>query len=138
MRLRAASATVFAVLATGFVVNACGQGSPGSAASNRRTTASSTRETTTASKQEKIAALRELRDSGVISEQEYNQKIAALQAGSSAGAPEAGRFSWPGERKVEADDPVYQMTAYTLDVPATWKYAGVVPGAPVAMPAGRG
>jgi hypothetical protein len=34
--------------------------------------------------------------------------------------------SWSGTRRVEVTDPVYQMTAYTLEIPAGWKYAGTI------------
>jgi hypothetical protein len=35
-----------------------------------------------------------------------------------------------GTRKVEVADPQYQMTAYTVDVPAGWKFAGTVARVP--------
>lgn len=91
--------------------------------------------------QEKIGALKGLRDSGVLTEQEYEAKVRELQAGAQpstrvaalapagvaqAGAAQAGTIAWPGTRTVEAGDPVYQTTAYTLDVPANWKYAGTI------------
>jgi hypothetical protein len=31
-----------------------------------------------------------------------------------------------GTRKVEVADPQYQMTAYTVDIPASWKFAGTI------------
>jgi hypothetical protein len=40
-------------------------------------------------------------------------------------------LAWSSTRRVEVADPVYQMTAYTLDIPADWKYAGII-----ARPAG--
>lgn len=77
--------------------------------------------------QEKVAALRDLRDSGVLTQQEYEAKVRQLQPSSLAAAPaQPGRFAWPGTRTVQADDPHYQMTAFTLEVPATWKYAGAI------------
>lgn len=89
--------------------------------------------------QEKIAMLRQLRDSGVLTEKEYEAKVQELQASSqpapraataapsaSASPAQSGAIAWPGTRTVEAVDPVYQMTAYTLDVPANWKYAGTI------------
>jgi hypothetical protein len=81
-----------------------------------------------ASLQEKIAALRELRDSGVLTEQEYQAKVHALQGDRSAPAPTAhvGRVAWSGTNTVEAVDPHFQMTAFTLQVPAGWRYAGEI------------
>lgn len=38
-----------------------------------------------------------------------------------------GPAAWAaGSRKVEVADPVYQMTAYTVDIPAGWKFAGTI------------
>src|ERR1035438_6801949 len=84
-----------------------------------------------AAQQEKIAALKELRDSGVITAQEYDSKVQALQASSPAAsatsAPAHGsKMAWSSTRPVEITDPVYQMTAYTMEIPAGWKYAGII------------
>jgi hypothetical protein len=78
--------------------------------------------------QQKLTALKELRDSGVLTEQEYEAKVSALQRSTAAAAPTAaaGLHGWPGTRTVEAIDSHYQMTAITLEVPATWKYAGEI------------
>jgi len=38
----------------------------------------------------------------------------------------AANSSWSGTHKVEITDAQYQMTAYTLDVPAGWKFAGTI------------
>ncbi len=35
-------------------------------------------------------------------------------------------LSLSGTRKVEIDDPHYQMTAYTLEIPNDWKFAGTI------------
>lgn len=35
-------------------------------------------------------------------------------------------ISWSSTRRVEVTDPVYQMTAYTLEIPTSWKYAGTI------------
>jgi len=45
-----------------------------------------------------------------------------------ASRPEAqtSHFAWPGTRAVTVDDPSENMTAFTLEVPANWKYAGVM------------
>ena len=76
------------------------------------------------STQEKIEALKELRDSGVLSEQDYEAKVNALRSGSPAPSSTTAPFVWPGVRSVEADDPKFQMAAFTLAVPADWKFAG--------------
>jgi len=78
------------------------------------------------STQAKIDALKELRDSGVLSEQDYEAKVNALQGGSAAPAASTGPFVWPGVRSVEADDPKFQMAAFTLAVPSTWGFAGEI------------
>jgi hypothetical protein len=38
----------------------------------------------------------------------------------------AAQISWSGTRKAEISDPKYQMTAYTLEVPSGWKFAGTI------------
>src|ERR1019366_9788608 len=35
-------------------------------------------------------------------------------------------LSFSGTRKVEIADPHYQMTAYTLEIPSNWKFAGTI------------
>src|ERR1039457_4757280 len=83
--------------------------------------------------QEKIAALQELRDSGVINAQEYDSKVKALQASSPAASPTSAA-SQPVHfakissktRRVEATDPTYQITAFTMEIPADWKFAGTI------------
>jgi hypothetical protein len=83
---------------------------------------------------QKIAALKDLRDSGVLTEQEYEANVAALKAsapaqpGPAAGqaSGRAAKASWSTTRKVEIPDPQYQMTAYTLDIPSNWKFAGMI------------
>ena len=86
-----------------------------------------------AAQQDKIAALKELRDSGVITAQEYDSKVQALQASSPAASttpatPAAAHLAKiaSGTRRVEVTDPQYQITAYTLEIPADWKYAGTI------------
>jgi hypothetical protein len=79
---------------------------------------------TSAAQQEKIAALKDLRDTGVITEQEYEAKVQVLQA--SAPAAQAAKVSWSGTRKEEVVDPAYGMTAFTIEVPAGWKFAGMI------------
>ena len=81
-----------------------------------------------ANQQSKVAALKELRDSGVITPQEYDSKVQTVQAS----APEVSKpahdanGSWSSTRKAEIPDPQYQMVAYTIDVPADWKFAGMI------------
>jgi hypothetical protein len=41
-------------------------------------------------------------------------------------AAQAGNVSSSGTRKEEITDAAYQMTAYTLEVPAGWKFAGTI------------
>src|ERR1017187_4297827 len=88
-----------------------------------------------AAQQEKIAALKELRDSGVITAQEYDSKVQALQASSPAvpaspasGASQPAHFAKISSsmRRVEATDPTYQITAFTMEIPADWKFAGTI------------
>ena len=88
-----------------------------------------------AAQQEKIAALKELRDSGVITAQEYDSKVQALQASSPAvpaspasGASQPAHFAKISSsmRRVEATDPQYQITAFTMEVPADWKFNGTI------------
>ena len=72
----------------------------------------------------KVAALKDLRDSGTITDQDYEAKVNALQA---QAAPSHGfNLSFSGTRKVEITDPHYQMTAYTLEIPSNWKFAGTI------------
>jgi hypothetical protein len=72
---------------------------------------------------EKLAALKELRDSGAIPEDEYQAKVSALQAGSSAPAPMPENGA---TRTVQIDDPQLQMRAATLQIPADWRFGGAV------------
>jgi hypothetical protein len=90
--------------------------------------------------QAKLAALKDLRDTGVITAQEYDTKVQAIQAAAPVVTAKAksAKISWSKTRTAEITDPVYQMTAYTLEVPADWKYAGVIarePGCHAGGPA---
>jgi len=81
--------------------------------------------------QAKLSALKDLRDTGVITAQEYDTKVQAIQAAAPAAAPAKpaanhSKITWSSTRKVEITDPVYQMTAYTLEIPADWKFAGAI------------
>ena len=83
---------------------------------------------TAATIQDKISALEELRDSGVITDQEYETKVSAVRNGSPAPAnPAKGpKISWTGTRTEEAADSRYGITAMTMQVPVGWKYAGEI------------
>jgi hypothetical protein len=50
----------------------------------------------------------------------------------------AARISWSSTRKAEIVDPQYQMTAYTLEVPADWKFAGTIARDPGCHSSGAG
>ena len=50
----------------------------------------------------------------------------------------AANISWSSTRKVEITDPQYQMTAYTLAVPAGWKFAGSIARNPGCHSSGAG
>lgn len=51
---------------------------------------------------------------------------------------DAAQVTWSGTRKAEIADPQYQMTAYTLDVPAGWKFAGTIARDPGCHAGGPG
>jgi hypothetical protein len=55
-----------------------------------------------------------------------------------AQAANAAQVSWTGTRKAEIADPQYQMTAYTLEVPAGWKFAGTIARNPGCHASGPG
>lgn len=78
--------------------------------------------------QDKIAALKNLRDSGVVTEQEYDAKVKTFQVSipAASASAHAAKISWSSTRKAEIIDPQYQITAYTLEVPTGWKYAGAI------------
>ena len=81
--------------------------------------------------QEKLSALKELRDSGVITAQEYAAKVQSLQAAApaaSAAHTEPVHFAriTSGTKRVEVPDPQYNMTAVSLEIPADWKFAGTI------------
>ena len=52
--------------------------------------------------------------------------LAILILTSACASAATSHSAWANTRRVEITDPVYQMTAYTLEVPATWKYAGII------------
>ena len=51
---------------------------------------------------------------------------AAVGAGQAAGSGKGVKVGWTGTRAVTIVDPVYGMTAATMNVPVGWKYAGAV------------
>jgi Short C-terminal domain len=112
MRFRATVVILSVAAALLIAQTACGQQAQGSAVST----------------QQKLTALKQLRDSGVLTEQEYEAKVSALQPGTAAPAASAqtALSGWPGTRTVQATDPHFQMTAITLEIPATWKFAGEI------------
>jgi hypothetical protein len=109
-----------------------------------------------AAQQHGVAALKELRDSGVIDEQEYESRVQALEArasdedpqdsasdetGSTRGSGDsdepnaaqdfaasdgAGGPAWSNTRTVEINDPLFQMAAQTMEIPASWKFEGSI------------
>lgn len=50
----------------------------------------------------------------------------AAAASAHSGSGHAANASWSSTRKVEIADPQYQMTAYTMEVPSGWKFAGAI------------
>ena len=80
---------------------------------------------------DKFAALKELRDSGAISSQEYDTRAHAASAGAPASSSGPSMISsvaaaFTGARKVEISDPAYQTVAYTMEIPGDWKFAGEI------------
>src|SRR5579871_1057588 len=55
-----------------------------------------------------------------------NLALAALCASLFAAAARSGPPGVAGTHKESVNDPKYSMTAFTLDVPANWKFAGVI------------
>jgi hypothetical protein len=74
--------------------------------------------------QEQLAALKKLRDSGVLSAAEYDAKVQSVTAASQAPTPAPGAAS--GMRTAEITDPALNMTAGTLQFPADWRFGGTV------------
>ena len=50
----------------------------------------------------------------------------------------AAQVYWSSTRKAEVADPQYQMTAYTLEVPSGWKFAGTIARDPGCHSTGAG
>ena len=72
--------------------------------------------------QKQLAALKELRDSGVLSEDEYKAKVQAVTAAFSAPGPSVSGAL----RTAEIADPALGMTAASVEFPADWSFAGTV------------
>jgi hypothetical protein len=51
---------------------------------------------------------------------------------------DAAQLAWSSTRRVEIIDPQYQMTAYTLDVPTGWRFAGTIARDPGCHASGAG
>jgi hypothetical protein len=77
----------------------------------------------TNSTQQKIAALQDLRDSGVISDDEYQQKVAALQG---AGPATSGPATQTGSAAVVHTlvDQAWGIPAGSVKIPRGWGFAG--------------
>ena len=54
----------------------------------------------------------------------FSQKTGNSSSSQGTGSGHAVNTSWSGVRKVDVQDPVYGMTAYTINVPTGWKFAG--------------
>ena len=81
--------------------------------------------------QQKLVALKTLRDSGFLTQAKYEVKVKALTgdqapAQSNPSVPPAAPFAWPGTRTVDIQDPAYGLPAMTLEVPAGWSYSGTI------------
>lgn len=80
----------------------------------------------------KLSALKDALKSGVITQQEYDAKVAALTG--SASAPTPGRSSPAGVTDpakvswttVAVADPIFKMDAFTVTLPADWSFEGAV------------
>jgi hypothetical protein len=56
----------------------------------------------------------------------------------SAAVSQAAPAPWTGTRKADIVDPQYQMTAYSIDVPSSWKFAGTIARDPGCHSSGPG
>lgn len=91
---------------------------------------------TSGADQSKITALKDSRQKGIITQREYKQKMEAFMGASASPGGPSG--VWSGTHKQDVIDPHYQMTAYTLDVPDGWKFAGTIARDPGCHSAGAG
>ncbi|MGA3211051.1 MAG: SHOCT domain-containing protein [Terriglobales bacterium] len=73
--------------------------------------------------QNQLDSLRELRENGLLTDEEYRAKVQALTAGASQAA---GAFANGATRTVEISDQQLGMRAATLQIPADWKFAGII------------
>jgi Short C-terminal domain len=69
------------------------------------------------------AALQDAFNNGLLTREEYEAKVRALTAGANAGS---NAFFNSEMRTVEIFDPGLQMRAGTQQVPADWKFAGII------------
>jgi Short C-terminal domain len=78
-------------------------------------------------RQEKIEALNDAYKNGLLSQQEYDAKLKALNfQGVSAAAGEEPPQDFGPTKTVAIIDPMFQMVAYTMEIPASWNFEGVV------------
>jgi hypothetical protein len=81
---------------------------------------------TAATTQQKLSALKDLHDSGILSDDEYQQKVAALQGGQPAAAGgSAGIPSGPLVAHTLVDQ-AWGLPAGTVSIPRGWGFAGGV------------
>lgn len=76
---------------------------------------------------------------GVAGCDSQQKNSASAQQSAATGASHVARVGWSGTYKAEVQDPAYEATAFTIDVPTGWKFAGTIlrPGGchPPAYPA---
>src|SRR5450759_876690 len=86
-----------------------------------------------AADQEKIEALNEAYRNGLLTQAEYDAKLKVLNA--AAASPSAGNgrseaapapADFGTMKTVDLIDPMFNMVAYTVTIPANWRYEGTV------------
>jgi hypothetical protein len=83
---------------------------------------------TSATIQQKIDALNEAYKNGLLTRQEYDAKLRALNAEgvSGRGTGEERAQDFGPTKTVPIIDPMFGMVAYTMEIPANWNFEGVV------------
>ncbi len=81
-----------------------------------------------ATKQEKIDALNEAYKYGLLTRAEYDAKLRAIQAEGAPPRPASGEppADFGPTKTVPIIDPMFQMVAYTMEIPANWNFEGVM------------
>ena len=81
-----------------------------------------------ATAQEKLDALNDAYRNGLLTQQEYQAKLAALKAvaASGRGASVDPPQDFGSTKTVPIIDPMFHMVAYTMQIPADWEFEGVV------------